>query len=154
MTDVSNQARTGFHRILDNRLDEIPKLAEEFEHWSAGAGIPGAAVRAVNLMLDELITNVVMYGYPAQQRGEIDLNVQLAPGRLEVLLTDFGRAHDPLQAREPDLDSDIAARPIGGLGVHFVRRLADEVTYGRMCVGGRDANRVRIVKRFEAGRES
>ncbi|MEO5672577.1 MAG: ATP-binding protein [Ramlibacter sp.] len=154
MTDVSDQAPITFGRVLENRLDEISNLAEQFGQWAIGAGVPQATVGAVNLMLDELITNIVTYGYPARQSGQIRVEVQLASGRLEVLLTDYAVAHDPLQAPAPNLESSIEARQIGGLGVYFVRQLADEVAYERLMEGECGANQVRIVKRYDLDQTS
>lgn len=57
-------------------------------------------------------------------------------------------AYNPLLAPEPDLTADIDERAIGGLGIHFVRKLADEVRYERTNENGKDTNLVHIVKRF------
>lgn len=57
-------------------------------------------------------------------------------------------AYDPLSTPEPDLLADIDDRGIGGLGIHFVRQLSDEVRYERRTENGRETNLVHIVKRF------
>lgn len=137
-----------FTRALSNRLDEIADLAGALEEWASEAHVPRAAISAVNLMLDELITNVVLYGYSATQRGEITVHVWHAPGRLDVELRDHALPFNPLEAAEPDLLAEIEDRAIGGLGVHFVRQLADEVTYERVNEEARDTNLVRIVKLY------
>ncbi|WP_212745106.1 ATP-binding protein [Hydrogenophaga sp. 2FB] len=142
------QPSVGFRGLLENRLDEISKLAEAFEKWATDARVPQATIRAVNLMLDELISNVVMYAYPASQRGEILVDAWISPGQLEVRLTDHAFAFNSLQARQPDVRADIDDRRIGGLGIHFVRQLADVVTYERTTEGGQEVNRVHIVKRY------
>ncbi len=137
-----------FTRTLSNRLDEIATLADALELWGAIAQVPPATLQAVNLMLDELITNVVMHGYPATHHGEIFVNVCHSTGRLDVELRDYAMTHNPLSAAEPDLESGIEDRAIGGLGVHFVRKLADEVTYERANEDGREINLVRIIKLY------
>lgn len=137
-----------FRHVMASRVEDIAAFAAEFEEWAGAAGVPAKAVMHVNLMLDELITNVIQYGYANSPTGEVRIDVNLRPGTLEVLLTDHAFAYDPLQARAPDLESDIEEREVGGLGVHFVRTLADEVAYERVADGGREANRLRIVKRF------
>lgn len=142
------QSDNVFTRSLSNRLEEIADLAGALEEWASDVHVPRAAISAVNLMLDELITNVVLYGYAATQRGEITVHVGHAPGRLDVELRDHAPPFNPLKAAEPDLLAEIEDRAIGGLGVHFVRQLADEVTYERVNEGGRDANIVRIVKQY------
>lgn len=142
------QPSVGFRGLLENRLDEISKLAEAFEKWATDARVPQATIGAVNLMLDELISNVVMYAYPASQRGEILVDAWISPGQLEVRLTDHAFGFNPLQTREPDVGAGIDDRRIGGLGIHFVRQLADVVTYERTTEGGQEVNRVHIIKRY------
>lgn len=133
---------------MPNRLDRIADLAEKFEQWAARSGVPASAVAAINLMLDELISNVVMHGYPAHERGEIHVSARLVPAAVLVEISDHAFAYDPLQTAQPDLTSDLESRAIGGLGVHFVRQLADEFDYQRLELDGRMANRVRILKRY------
>lgn len=137
-----------FTHSLSNRLDEIGALVDALVPWASEAQVPLATVQAVHLMLDELITNVVEHGYPASQHGEIHVTVWQSPGQLDVQVRDHARAYDPLSAREPDLTADIETRAIGGLGIHFVRQLADEVRYERRSENGRETNLVHIVKRY------
>lgn len=148
MTTHFARPRNVFTRCLSNRLDEIAELADALEQWASEAQVPSATISAVHLMLDELITNVVSYGYPATQRGEIRVNAWLSPGQLDVQVRDHAAAYNPLLAPEPDLTADIDERAIGGLGIHFVRKLADEVRYERTSENGKDTNLVHIVKRF------
>ena len=67
-----------------------------------------------------------------------------------VTLTDYAFAYNPLQAPAPDTTLDLDEREVGGLGVHFLRQLADEVSYQRIEAGGHGANRLRIVKQLPA----
>jgi anti-sigma regulatory factor (Ser/Thr protein kinase) len=52
-------------------------------------------------------------------------------GRVVLDIRDNGAAYDPLGHAPPDLDADIADRPIGGLGIHLVRELAQDACYRR-----------------------
>ncbi len=51
--------------------------------------------------------------------------------RITLEFRDDCVAYNPLERDEPDLDADIEDRPIGGLGVHLIRQLAEEVSYVR-----------------------
>jgi serine/threonine-protein kinase RsbW len=122
-------------RELDLSLDddglEIPRLASTLEYFAEVGNIPAKALFRLNLALDELLTNVISYGYPDERAGEIRVRVRFDGSRIEVRLADDALAFDPFSVPEPDLSSSLDDRPIGGLGVHFVRTLMDEVSYRR-----------------------
>jgi len=48
-----------------------------------------------------------------------------------VEVEDDGRQFNPLELPEPDLEKKLEERPIGGLGIHLVRNLMDELEYRR-----------------------
>ncbi len=129
------------HLTLAGRLDEIARLGREVEAFGQRAGLDLAVVDAVNIALDELVTNVICHG-DASATGGIQVVLAVAGHRLTVEVTDDGRPFDPLSRPAPDTTLDIDSRPVGGLGIHFVRTLMDEISYRRE--GG--CNRVRLAK--------
>lgn len=122
-------------REIDVRLknDESDKeqLVPVLELFAESAGGPARLLFRLNLALDELITNIINYGYPEPKVGEIQVLLRRHAEQIEVIIVDDGVAFDPLSMPEPDLESDLEDRAIGGLGVHLVRQLADQVTYRR-----------------------
>lgn len=125
--------------VLKNDLSELARIAEAIEAHGEGRDWPMKWVLNVNLSLDELITNVISYGYEDSGEHEIRITLTERDGTLEVVLEDDGVAFDPLsEAPEPDLAASVEERRIGGLGVHFVKSLMDEVSYerrdGRNCL--------------------
>jgi serine/threonine-protein kinase RsbW len=101
----------------------------------------------VGLMLDELVTNIVLHGY-GEEVGTIEVEATVSGRELAVTLVDHAFAYDPLQAPETDTTLDIEHRSIGGLGVQFVRQMADALSYRRIERDGRAANALTLVKRF------
>jgi anti-sigma regulatory factor (Ser/Thr protein kinase) len=99
-------------------------------------------VNALNVVLDEAVSNAINHGYDAGVRGEIAVRLRRAPDGVLLEVEDDGRPFDPLQAPPPDLTLSLERRPIGGLGIHLIRNLMDEVSYAR--VGGR--NVLKMVK--------
>jgi serine/threonine-protein kinase RsbW len=95
------------------------------------------------IVLEELLTNLSHYGYPGQYEGEgiAEVTLELEGNRLTIDLIDNGRAFDPLAAAPPKLDQPVANRPVGGLGLFLVRKLADEAQYIRR--DGRNVVRLR-----------
>lgn len=119
-----------------NQVSEIARAAQAVEHFGAANGLPADVVFKVNLALDEVVTNVISHGYQDQNDHQIDITLTLDGGEVVVRVEDDGRAYNPLDAPRPDLEADIDARPIGGLGVHIVRTLMDGLEYRRE--GGRN----------------
>ena len=109
-------------------LDRILDAVEEFgvrEDWQ-----PDLLFR-VKLVLEELGLNVVNYG-AGDEALDIEITVTSDPDVLKINISDNGRPFDPLNdAPPPDLTSAIEDRPIGGLGIHLVRTMMDEMRYRR-----------------------
>ena len=128
---------------LANRLEEIERLTTAIEAFVAKHQLPDEVAFAFNLSLDELVTNVILYAFPDVQEHTIDVRLRLEDGIMHAELSDDGRAFDPLSVPPPNLDAPIEERRIGGLGLHIVREMMDELTYARE--GGR--NVLRLAKR-------
>jgi len=116
---------------LANRSSELQRLASEVERFAQSQRIPDADVHALSLALDEVITNTISYGYDDQGAHEIRVRLTLAHGRLSAEVEDDGRPFDPLTTPQPDLTSAVEDRPVGGLGIHLVRSLMEQVDYRR-----------------------
>ncbi len=86
---------------------------------------------AVNVSVDELLTNTISYGYEDSGPHRIRMTVHMEGTVLVVELSDDAKPYDPTAAPDPDIDAPIEERPIGGLGVHFVRTLMDGFAYRR-----------------------
>ena len=97
----------------------------------------------LNISLDELITNIVSYGYGDSEEHEIHVTLTVRNGSLVTVLEDDSTAFDPFtSAPEPDLDASVEERRIGGLGVYFVKTLMDEAIYERLD----NRNRITLVQ--------
>ena len=130
--------------ILKNDLSELARIAEEIESHGEACGWPTKWILNLNLSLDELITNTVSYGYQDTDEHEIRVTLTERNGALVVVVEDDGMAFDPLtSAPVPDPEADMEERPIGGLGVYFVKTLMDEVAYERVD----NCNRITLIQR-------
>ena len=135
---------------IPGRLEELAGLAEIVEAHSAERGWPDSWAMKINISLDELITNVVSYGYGgsgpepgANAEGrEIDISFTERDNSLEIAVEDDGIAFNPFEeAPIPDVNAKLEDRPIGGLGVMLVKNFMSEVAWER--VDGK--NRVTMV---------
>jgi len=122
------------HRLdleIPNDLDAIDLVNERFNVFAETHRVPAAVRRSFNIALDDLINNVVSYAYDDDRPHLIAVALRLDPDELECAIADDGRAYDPFAAEAPDVDLDLDERGIGGLGVHLVRSLMDDVSYER-----------------------
>lgn len=148
MTASPSSPTTIFSRVLASRLDEIEAVTEALTEWLHDRGAAPRTTSSIALMLDELITNVVTHGYGGDGSGTIRLQAQIDGPFARIQLTDHAFAFDPLQAPEPDTSLGLEERDIGGLGVHFVRKMADEIAYRRIETPAGPANELRFAKRL------
>jgi serine/threonine-protein kinase RsbW len=96
-------------------------------------GIAADDAARILILLEELLTNLAKYGYPDRaEPGCAEIVLALNGSRLKIEFIDDGCAFDPLAAPIPNLDAPLEERPIGGLGLHLMRSLADGVSYERI----------------------
>lgn len=131
---------------IRNDLAEIGRLAEEVEAFCEAQGLGEAIAHALNLSLDELLANTINYGYDDAATHAIEVSLSATPEGVTVTVRDDARAFDPTLAPEPDIDAELDDRPIGGLGIHIVRAMMDEIGYQRL--DGR--NLLTLTKRVDA----
>ncbi len=119
---------------LVNDLAEISRAAAAFETWAEALELPMADLMALQLALEETITNIIHHGHRDQPPGTRSFTVEFsapAPGRIRLTLTDDAPAYDPLARAEVDVSAPLEDRPIGGLGVHLVKKLMTHAAYER-----------------------
>ncbi len=115
-----------------------------------GQSVPVAAASQVMIAFDELISNI-LNNRPVQSDGTADdaprliIQIEISDTRLTAEVADNGSAFDPLSLPDPDTDLSAEDREFGGLGVHLVRNLMDEVSYSRI----NGWNKLRFSKTFE-----
>jgi anti-sigma regulatory factor (Ser/Thr protein kinase) len=84
----------------------------------------------MRLVVEEIVTNIVKYGYHEAPRDSIQLICDFEQNLLRVTIRDRGQPFDPRKHPDPDLsNAEAARRSIGGLGLFFVRQLADHLEY-------------------------
>jgi serine/threonine-protein kinase RsbW len=87
------------------------------------------------LVLEEATINIMQHAYD-EQGGELELCCTPVQGGLEIRLVDEGPPFNPLEAPGLEAVTDIASQRIGGMGIHLIRSLTDELSYHRE--GGRN----------------
>jgi serine/threonine-protein kinase RsbW len=112
-------------------LREIERLHRLVRQFGDLHDVPLRALYAVNLAIDEVITNIVRHGFDNPAGQEVVAQLFARNGEITTEVHDSGRAFNPLDAPAPNLEAPLAERSLGGLGVHLIRSLMDGLEYRR-----------------------
>jgi anti-sigma regulatory factor (Ser/Thr protein kinase) len=107
----------------------IALLTLRASEFLRNAGVDEHATHHVALVLEEMLSNVGTHGRSSGMPATVHIAVESDRVRGEIV--DSGHFFDPRAAPDPDLGTDVADRPIGGLGLFLIRRLASELDYAR-----------------------
>jgi anti-sigma regulatory factor (Ser/Thr protein kinase) len=107
--------------------------------------LPSDQSYLLRLVIEEIATNIVKYGYPPDAPGVIKLRYAHDHGALQVIIRDHGQPFDPREHPDPDMGDDPATRQVGGLGLFLVRQLCDELHYHHDRASG--WNELVVIKR-------
>ncbi|SKB46975.1 ATP-binding protein [Sphingopyxis flava] len=129
-----------FERTLSNGRTGFAGFLGSIESYLESLDVPVDAIMTLMVVFDELVSNILDHG--GATTVTVRLNVSV--GTLAAELIDDGAAFDPLSCSEPETSLPVEDRPIGGLGLHIVRKLVDSMIYARE--GNR--NRLRFAKTY------
>ena len=121
---------------VKNAFAEIPAANEAASRWLADRNSPPAADYLANLAIEELVTNCIKHGYDDKGEHIIEITLKLSANELALTVTDDGHPFNPLELPEPDIHLPMEDRPIGGLGIHLLRKMSDRMEYER--TGGKN----------------
>lgn len=135
--------------IYDSNLSSLETLAKDIESFGKKENLHRDLIYTVNLCLDELITNIISYGYKGIPKQPIRVILEKDGDTVVVTVKDKGNPFNPVERfkQAPDTESDIQKREVGGLGVFFVKKYMDSIKYNR--VG--DENELTLVARLHEG---
>ena len=120
-----------FHLSLYNKIEEIEKLPGFVTNAVKASKLDPELIPSLNLAIEEIATNVIMYAYPERQEETFSIDAAVTDTGLTFTITDSGKAFDPTAKEDVDINAGVSERPIGGLGIHLVRTIMDEVHYKR-----------------------
>ena len=160
----SNASATHYSLVMRNDIQQIPTLAE----WIDSLKLPEGLNMTINLALEEAVSNVMLYAYPENKDGQgteqrvpseharrwpsrdrirenqVLVEAEKSPDQVVFTITDSGIPFDPTAQTEPDITLSAEERPIGGLGIHLVRQIMDDIQYERKD----DKNILTLIKKL------
>jgi len=122
---------SGMSLKLRNSLSELNMLSQKLEEFAESLSLSPRTLFEIRLALEELLTNIISYGYTDNADHWIRIAIMHEDGILTVRVADDGIPFDPLSIEEPDCQCPIEQRKIGKLGIHLVKRFTDGMVYER-----------------------
>jgi anti-sigma regulatory factor (Ser/Thr protein kinase) len=116
---------------LRSDLSELQTLGRRLESVGAELKLSKRCLFELNLALDELFTNIISYGYDDGNEHRIEVTIVADERMLNVTIADDGVAFNPVERQAPCLPHSVDECRVGGLGIHLIRNLMDEVCYRR-----------------------
>ena len=111
--------------------DSIAPASAQAEEWLQSHHPSPQTLNLLLIAIEELVLNCIDYGYDDDSVHTILLTLAIDGENLHITVVDDGHPFDPLSMPPPDLSLPIEARPAGGLGIHLLRQLSDQITYQR-----------------------
>ena len=132
---------------LVNDLRELAGGAARIDAFCSARNLGPQVGYAVNLSVDEVLTNTISYGYDDDEPHRIELIVCMEADTIVVVMVDDSTAFDLSQAPGSDIESSIEARSLQGLGLFLVHQMMDRVEYRRVA----ECNVVTLTKNTTEG---
>ena len=116
---------------VKNRIEDLLRVNSLFESFATQHDISGRLRYHLLVSIEEILTNIIKYGFDEEGVHPIHITFRRVEEQIEMEFEDRGREFNPLEIGEPDLDSPIEDRQLGGLGIHLVKKMVDEAKYRR-----------------------
>jgi len=117
---------------IKNKISELERVAQFIEQIGEELQLDMELQMNLNLVMEEMVSNVIFYAYPKDEDSEIELLAKCDGKRLTFVISDQGKEFDPTAKEDADPDVNPAEREIGGMGIFIVKNIMNQVTYQRL----------------------
>ncbi len=117
---------------LKNQVGELARVNQFVEEIGDELGLNMELQMNLNLVMEEMVSNVIFYAYPKGKTADIELVAESKGKELTFVITDSGKEFDPTLKEDANTDIDPVEREIGGMGIYIVKNIMNEVTYQRL----------------------
>ncbi|MBQ4387992.1 MAG: ATP-binding protein [Prevotella sp.] len=117
---------------LKNQVGELERVNQFIEEIGEELGLDMELRMNLNLVMEEMVSNVIFYAYPEDKTADIELVAEANGKELTFVLSDQGKEFDPTAKEDADPDVNPMDREIGGMGIFIVKNIMNQVTYQRL----------------------
>ena len=120
---------------VPGRYDQIRDICEFVAAGAKEASFSDDDIFHIELACDEACTNIIEHAYGDEDHGSIEVTWVITSDGFTIIFTDQGQTFDPTTIPAPpspqDLKNldDLGNVKVGGLGLHFMRKLMDKVIF-------------------------
>ncbi len=127
-----NEERIFEYKFSDN-INDIVKLESIVDLLGKEWGIDENLQFSINVVLEELISNIVFYGFSKKNpKNEINIKISKQDNNILLIISDNAKKFNLLEQEEKDTNSkSLENMKVGGLGIHFVKKLTSFIKYKR-----------------------
>jgi len=126
---VNSAQKNIFEMKVKSSTENLIVIREFVEEKALHTGLSRQIVDKIVLAVDEACTNIIKHAYNYDESAEFIIRVLISKTEFKVLLIDHGKSFDPNQIADPDMPTYLKQRRVGGLGLHLMRHLMDNVEY-------------------------
>ena len=117
---------------ISNKLAEIRNVAGVVDELSSEWKFLPKLSKQLNLAIEEVVSNIIFYAYSDKKEHIIIIEIQNLDKGICIQITDDGAFFNLLESdSDIDFNTSIEERKIGGLGIHILKTLVDEIHYER-----------------------
>ena len=117
---------------LKNQVGELERVNRFVEEIGEELGLDMELQMNLNLVMEEMVSNVIFYAYPEGKTAEIELVAESDGKELTFVLSDQGKEFDPTQKENANPNINPIDRDLGGMGIYIVKNIMNKVTYQRL----------------------
>ncbi|WP_281613221.1 SpoIIE family protein phosphatase [Flammeovirga sp. SubArs3] len=133
-----------FEKRIGKSLNDKILITNELNQFIEQNNIPENVGQKVQIILDELLSNMVKYAFDKVRQPDIKIKIIQEDNQLRIKISDNGIEFNPFILETPNTQLPLEEREQGGLGVHIVKSLANEYVYER----SQDRNEITLIKTF------
>jgi serine/threonine-protein kinase RsbW len=117
--------------VFTNDLKDLPDILRVVKTFLEPHRLDGRLIYAVDLVLEEAISNIINHGYEDDQSHDIEVRIAVQNKQVAIKLEDDGIKFNPLSVPRFDTSQRALDRLEGGLGIHLVRNMMNSMAYRR-----------------------
>ena len=137
-----------FHQTIANDFANLSGLMEGATEFLESQGVDAPAVYRINLALEEMVTNIIKYGYDTLGRHKIEVTLDVGANEVTMVIIDDGHDFNPIvHEGKPPADKP-EDREIGGWGIPLMKKMLDQMEHRRE--EGRNILEIKIRRRLAA----